>query len=63
VIALGQVLLLEGFQTHENVREVILDEIMTRVMIRSDHIQDYFGLLAKLVKSAPQALLNALPKV
>lgn len=60
---LGQTILLEAFQSHESVREKILDEIVTRVISKADTVQNYFHLLSKLAKFAPQPLLNSVAKV
>lgn len=63
VIQIGHNMLLEVFQAHEIVRDKILEEVATRVVTRADNVHNYFELLSKLSQSAPQALLNALPKV
>lgn len=60
---LGHTMLLEAFQAHEMVRDKILEEIVTRIITKADNIYSYFGLLAKISRTAPQPLLNALPKV
>lgn len=63
VTQLGHGMLLEAFQAHEIVREKILEEIVTRIITKADNVQNYFDLLSKISTTAPQPLLNALPKV
>ncbi|XP_048249251.1 Fanconi anemia group I protein-like isoform X2 [Haliotis rufescens] len=61
---LGARLLINTFKAHEVVRHEILDQIFNRVTIKATSpVSHYLELLADTVKSAPQLLLESVPKV
>ncbi|XP_041370521.1 Fanconi anemia group I protein-like [Gigantopelta aegis] len=61
---LGARILINTFKAHEVVRPEILDQIFNRVITKATSpVSHYLDLLADTVKSAPQILLESVPKV
>ncbi|XP_013422004.1 Fanconi anemia group I protein-like [Lingula anatina] len=61
---LGAKMLLETFKAHEVVRGEILEEILNRVITKATApVSHFLDLLSATVRSAPQILLESLPKV
>ncbi|XP_022096600.1 Fanconi anemia group I protein-like [Acanthaster planci] len=62
--SLGCQILLSTFKAHEMVRPDILEQLLNRIVTKSSApVSHYIGLLANTVNSAPQILLDSLPKV
>ncbi|XP_077992604.1 Fanconi anemia group I protein-like [Glandiceps talaboti] len=61
---LGASVLLETFKVHEMVRSEILEQILNRVVTKATApVSHYIELLSNTISSAPQILLDSLPKV
>ncbi|XP_070540770.1 Fanconi anemia group I protein-like [Ptychodera flava] len=61
---LGSKVLIETFKVHELVRSEILEQILNRVVTKTTApVSHYIDLLSNTISSAPQILLDSLPKV
>ncbi|XP_033632896.1 Fanconi anemia group I protein-like [Asterias rubens] len=62
--SLGSQILVSTFKAHEMVRAEILEQLLNRIVTKeSTPVSHYIGLLASTVNSAPQILLDSLPKM
>lgn len=63
VIEFGSVLLLECFRLHNSIRGEILDQMFTRIIIKSDNVSYYIRLLSKIIAEFTHFVLDYEAKV
>ncbi|RUS21607.1 hypothetical protein BC937DRAFT_92129 [Endogone sp. FLAS-F59071] len=60
---LGVHMLLDVFKIHDMVRTEILDQILSRIVSRSNSVMHFLALLELIVTECPQTLLGYLPRI
>eukprot|EP01133_Synstelium_polycarpum_P009817 gene9817-11467_t len=60
---IGTELLLDLFDAHEIVRPKVIDDIVSRVQMKSDNLQAWFNLLFRISRHTAMSLLQSVPKL
>jgi hypothetical protein len=63
IVSFGQAILMDMFKYHKLVRSELLEQILSRLIAKSDNVPYFVALLSSIVKESPQLILEHIQKV
>ena len=63
MVPFGQVIIVEAFKLHKIMRAELIEQLLSRIVSKSDNTPHFIAILSSLIQEMPQMVLKFVQKV